>query len=222
LASLEDTVRRLFLISSLIAKSTTRDKFARAEVTCRELQIYVSYDISHVQEKLKIRNVHKEQKAGQEGHRNAECQENQWLAERLGRVNTKRRQFIAYSRSHRAALNKEVNNNGALPGKDIGYRPALPISENGSAGKSACFTEDVKSSIAQTKASTLADMDANVFDYGCDDARSTTTVAVSIMDDQAFSGLKVPPLAYYTELGEFFICPLCQTSQRFNGQEAWR
>ena len=54
MASLEAVVRRLFTISSMIAKSTTRDKFARAEVNCR-LQIYESYDIAHVREKLKKR-----------------------------------------------------------------------------------------------------------------------------------------------------------------------
>jgi hypothetical protein len=46
-ASIDDSLRRLFHLSSLITKSTTRDKFARAESKCR-LEMYESYDIQHI------------------------------------------------------------------------------------------------------------------------------------------------------------------------------
>jgi hypothetical protein len=224
LASLEAIVRRLFTISSMIAKSTTRDKFARAEVNCR-LQIYEFYDIAHVREKLKKTRAdnHKEAEEEEENGLKTGVQANLWLADRLGKANTKRRQFLAYSRSHREALSKTASNNTGFEKPDEDKESAdIPVPDKDSAGKSACFSEGIKSSIARTKASTIADMDPNSFDYGCDDARSCTTVATSIMDDQAFSGLKVPLLSHYSEVGEHFICPMCQTSQRFNGQAAWR
>jgi hypothetical protein len=222
LASLEAIVRRLFTISSMIAKSTTRDKFARAEVNCR-LQIYESYDIAHVREKLKKTRADHQGGKEEEEENGIEIgiQANLWLADRLGKANTKRRQFLAYSRSHREALSKTASNNTGFEKPDEDKESAdIPVPDNGSVGKSACFSEGIKSSIARTKASTIADMDPNSFDYGCDDA--CNTVATSMMDDQAFSDLKVPLLSHYSEVGEHFICPMCQTSQRFNGQAAWR
>jgi hypothetical protein len=225
LASLEASVRRLFTISSMIAKSTTRDKFARAEVNCR-LQRYEPYDIAHVREKLKKNRAdnHGEAEEEEENDPKTEFQANLWLADRLGKANTKRRQFLAYSRNHREALNKQASSDDKRFKRPDENEDSGDISfpEKGSAGKSACLSEGIKSSIARTKASTIADMDPNSFDYGYDDARSCTTVATSIMDDQTFSGLKVPLLSHYSEVGEHFICPMCQTSQRFNGQAAWR
>lgn len=224
MASLEAVVRRLFTISSMIAKSTTRDKFARAEVNCR-LQSYESYDIAHVREKLKkgVSPDNETEEAVRISPGTGD-QADLWLADRLGRANTKRRQFLAYSQSHREALNKKIaSSNTRSERPDEGEQSAdIQFPDKASAGKSVCFSEGIKSSIARTKASTIADMDPNLFDYGNDDARSCTTVASSIIDAQAFSGLKVPLLSHYSEVGEHFICPLCQTSQRFNGQAAWR
>jgi len=201
-ASLDDTLRRLFHLSSLITKSSTRDKFVRAQVKCR-LGSYEYYDIQHVREKV-------EHASG----RADEC-----LVTRLGKANTSRRQFIAYSHEHNAELSH------LDPDDDQGsdQRHAKHgMSDKNSIGHSVLRSEITKQSAVPTKASTIGFVDPNAFDYGLDDARSCTTVATSIVDGQAFSGLKVPELAQYAKPGEHFICPLCQTVQRFNGQVAWR
>lgn len=88
-ASLDDTLRRLFHLSSLITKSSTRDKFVRAEVKCR-LEMYERYDVQHVREKVKL----------------ASGRADEGLMKRLGKANTSRRQFIAYSREHDAELSR--------------------------------------------------------------------------------------------------------------------
>lgn len=201
-ASLDDTLRRLFHLSSLITKSSTRDKFVRAQVKCR-LGMYEYYDIQHVREKVKY----------------ASGRADEGLVTRLGKANTSRRQFIVYSHEHNAELshldpddNQESDQTHAKHG----------MSDKNSIDHSVLRSEATKQSAVPTKASTVGFVDPNAFDYGLDDARSCTTVATSIVDGQAFSGLKVPELAQYANPGEHFICPLCQTVQRFNGQVAWR
>jgi hypothetical protein len=204
-ASLDDTLRRLFHLSSLITRSSTRDKFVRAEVKC-SLKMYESYDVQHVREKVN----------------RASGRADESLVTRLGRANTRRRQVIRYSREHNAELSR------LDPGEDQPSEQGHPkrglngISDKSSIGQSVLRSEITKQSAVPTKASTVGVVNPNAFDYGLDDARSCTTVATSIMDGQAFSGLKVPELTHYAKPGEHFICPLCQTVQRFNGQGAWR
>lgn len=204
-ASLDDTLRRLFHLSSLITKSSTRDKFVRAEVKCR-LEMYERYDVQHVREKI--------DRAGGRA--------DEGLVTRLGKANTSRRQFIAYSREHNAELSRLDPDDDQPSDQGYAKRGLHGKSDKSSVAKSILHSEITKQSAVPTKASTVGVMDPNAFDYGLDDARSCTTVATSIVDGQAFSGLKVPELALYTKPGEHFICPLCKTVQRFNGQTAWR
>lgn len=204
-ASLDDTLRRLFFLSGLISKSSTRDKFARAQLKFN-LEMYEPYDVQHVREKV----------AHAGGRADAV------LIKRLGKANTSRRRFIAYSREHAAELNQISQEDESLPDQELvepGNNDGIgksPYSQ--SVGKS----EKTKKSDAPTKASTLGPLDLKEFDYGLDDARSCTTVATSIVDGKAFSGQKVPELTQYATPGMHFICPLCKTYQRFNGQIAWR
>lgn len=202
-ASLDDTLRRLFHLSALITKSSVRDKFARAVLKCR-LQMYEPYDIRHVHEKIMYA-----------GGRAGTC-----LIERLGKANTSRRQFIAYSRNHASDLSYPHQEDTTQP--ETGLKTQGDASHGRSIGQSAIPSERTKGSAAPTKATTIGHVDPDAFDYGLDDARSCTTVATSVVDGKAFTGLKVPDLLQYTKLGEHFVCPLCQTVQHFNGQTAWR
>ncbi|KAM0715320.1 hypothetical protein Q7P37_008818 [Cladosporium fusiforme] len=204
-ASLDNAIGRLFRISSLIAKATTRDKFARAESKC-SLRVFEPYDIDHIQEKVKA----------------ASGKASAWLINRMGKANTKRRQFLTYSQQHREELSKD----------SIWSNEEAEEEQCGSNGKSRCYeahlerstglSEGTKISLAPTKASTVGQFDPGAFDYGLDDARSYTTVATSIVDGQAFTAMKVPGLEKFASPGEHFVCPLCQTVQRFNGQASWK
>ena len=204
-ASLDDTLRRLFHLSSLITKSSTRDKFVRAKVKCR-LEMYERHDIQHVREKVK----------------SAGGRADEALVTRLGKANTSRRQFIAYSREHVAELSRINQHPDVTLDQTLMKRVHNGTSGKSSVGPSISCSEMTKQSAVPTKASTLGIVDPKAFDYGLDDARSCTTVATSIVDGQALGGLKVPELMHYAKPGEHFICPLCQTVQRFNGQIAWR
>jgi hypothetical protein len=168
--------------------------------------MYERFDVQHVREKVN----------------HASGRANEGLVMRLGKANTSRRQFLAYSREHNAELSGiDLYDDQSW---DEGHTKREPndTSEKRSIGQSVLRSEMTKQSAAPTKASTVGIVDPNAFDYGLDDARSCTTVATSIVDGKAFSGLKVPELAQYAKPGEHFICPLCQTIQRFNGQVAWR
>jgi hypothetical protein len=204
-ASVDDTLRRLFHLSALISKSSTRDRFARAELKCR-LAMYEVYDVRHVREKVAY----------------AGGRADVTLINRLGRANTSRRQFITYSRKHAAELNHTAQWAACLPDQGIGQLEHNDAPRKNPYDQSVTQSEKTKKSAAPTKASTLGPINPNEFDYGLDDARSCTTVATSVVDGKAFSGLKVPELTQYAEPGVHFICPLCQTYQRFNGQTAWR
>lgn len=204
-ASLDDTLRRLFHLSALISKSSARDKFARAGLKCR-LEMYEAYDVRHVLEKVA----------------HAGGRADGVLVRRLGKANTSRRQFIAYSSKHTAELNHTAQGEDYLLNQELvnpAHDDALRKSHD---AQSVGPSERTKITDTQTKASTLGPVNPNEFDYGLDDARSCTTVATSIVDGKAFSGLRVPELTQYAKPGVHFICPLCQTYQRFNGQTAWR
>jgi hypothetical protein len=203
-ASIDDSLRRLFHLSSLITKSTTRDKYARAESKCK-LEMYESYDIQHIREKV----THAGGKA------------DEGLLKRLGKANTSRRQFIAYTREHNAELSHPAQDENVSLVRGPLENKHAESSGQKSVGRSIMQSEMTKQSAVPTRASTIGPVDPNAFDFGADDARSCTTVATSIVDGQAFSGLKVPELSRYAKPGEHFLCPLCQTLQRFNGQIAW-
>jgi hypothetical protein len=203
-ASLDHNLRRLFHLSSLITKSSTRDKFARAGLKCR-LAFYEPYDIQHIQEKVA----------------HARGQADNGLLKRLGKANTSRRQFLAYASAHNAEL-AGLGRQGTTIYEDRATNGHHGPGDKCSVGQSVIQSEMTKQSAAPTKASTLGPVDLGACDHNLDDARSCTTMATSIVDGQAFSGLKVPELTHYAEPGEHFHCPICQTVQRFSGQTAWR
>jgi hypothetical protein len=204
-ASLNDTLRRLFHLSSLITKSSTRDRFVRAKEKCR-LAMYERHDIQHVREKVKYA-----------GGRADEA-----LVTRLGKANTSRRQFITYSREHIAELSRVDQHHDTSLVPNCTEPERYGTGGKSSVGPSVSRSETTKQSAVPTKASTVGMVDSKEFDYGLDDARSCSTIATSIVDGQALGGLKIPELVHYAKPGEHFICPLCQTVQRFNGQIAWR
>lgn len=182
--SVSEAIRRLFSISTLISKLTTRDRFARAEEKCK-LQHYETFDVEHVREKLK---------------QTPRLADRQWLGEKLGKANTKRRQYIAYCEGHRAEIAGDTF--------ELGDHVEPP----GSA----------KASLVPTKASTIGPPGNIGFDHGFDDTRSMTTVATSLAGAGNWTYLTVPDLSSYAEQGEHFKCPLCQTMQRFSGQIGWK
>lgn len=81
LASIADQVRRLFKISALIAKATTRDRHALAEAKV-DCSMFRPFDAAHVQAKFSGRKVPP------------------WMLERMTNATLKRRQYVLYTNQH--------------------------------------------------------------------------------------------------------------------------
>jgi hypothetical protein len=189
--SLENTIQRLFTISSLIAKSVTQDIFVEAEARCN-LQVYEPHDISHVKEKFtKTRG------------------QSPWLADRLGRANTKRRQFIAYARL-------------ALPTDALADAGETGFHKEPSAEGSLKRTETFPPPILQTEASRILDEESGLSGNDFEDDRSCSSVVTSIVHDRDSSDPAIPELLQYTNTDDPVMCPMCHTPQRITNETSWK
>ncbi|KAK3073076.1 hypothetical protein LTR53_005653 [Teratosphaeriaceae sp. CCFEE 6253] len=203
-ASVADTITRLFKLSHLLAKFTSTDRFTKAE-SAKLPQLDPLHDVARMQDKFST------------------CQAPGWLLSRLGRANTKRRQALLYCREHRDKIagppTKQIRRLSGLldPGHDTSLaRQAL--SE---------YTAEMKTQIShpsaiQTTASTLKPMESVPIDDGFDESRSLSTVATSLAGADSRYALRVPRLEDVATVSEHFQCPLCCTIQRLNGQLSWR
>ncbi|KAK3639183.1 hypothetical protein LTR56_008774 [Elasticomyces elasticus] len=199
IASISDTIARLFKISTLLAKFTSTDRFAKAE--CARLpELDVRYDVAHMHDKF------------------AACQAEHWLLDRLGTANTKRRQTIIYCREHRERLaelpniRKETTMILPVPGKVPTVQTHHKLTPK---------TQSSRTSVILTAASTLKPMHTIPIDDGFDDSRSFSTMATSLASSPRHT-LKVPGLADVGKVSQPFECPYCYTMQRFNGLLSWR
>ena len=89
-----------------------------------------------------------------------------------------------------------------------------------SAGSQA-LSRFTKPSMEHTVASELIKVELNQIDDGFDDARSEFSVATSYRDGRSPDRLRVAKLDTIAPKGEYFLCPYCHTTQKFNGQLSW-
>ncbi|KAK3658704.1 hypothetical protein LTR56_001575 [Elasticomyces elasticus] len=200
IASISDTIARLFKISSLLSRFTSTDRFAKAE-SARLPELDVRYDVAHMHGKF------------------AACQTEHWLLDRLGTANTKRRQTIIYCREHRERL-------AELPNIRKETTTILPFPDKVSTVQTyhelAPKTQSSRPSVMVTTASTLKPIHTIPIDDGFDDSRSFSTMATSLTASSSRHRLKIPALADVGKVSEPFECPYCYTMQRFNGPLSWR
>lgn len=198
LDALRDTVDRLFKASTLLSKASTHDRYVKAEAKCN-LQASATADIESIEEKVRV----------------ACGSAPPWLINRLGKANTKRRQFIAYSRA----------SHGGLNGLSAAGRKAAasenPVKLTDKLESATASVNGSKSPFASTESTTTDQVDHNAFHEEFDNSRNYTTDQ-TLGDDDLFIGLGVPEIDSFTALGEEFICPLCCAVQRFDTQPSWR
>lgn len=212
-----DCIRSLLRIAILIGKATPRDRFSKAFNDQREAFLD-QFDINYVAER----------------YPKLSRPESRWLCERLGRANTKRRQFIRYCREHHERLahdrdGKEVSKNvTSLPaGRDIG----LEVNEN-TTGESLpnqpanSFLKATSSEVytrQSTHASTLDVLRLQTVkeDFEDDEIKSSTTFA-SLADPESDSIFNLPSLADISQGQAVFECPLCHAIKSFKREKAWK
>lgn len=204
-AAISDTVTRLFAISRLIGSATTRDRYARAEMSS-EPRLNDQYDIAHV-----------EARHGQAANGTTAPQ---WLIVRLGKAITKRREFLRYCRSHRERI--ASNPEPTPPQAPNNGLEARERCSRGPSGSTIESTPHLRQGPPPTVASTFDLAAPQPVDNGWDDAYSVSTLATTVVGSQSPDDLQVPRLADFSEPGQPFECPYCRTIQRFNAQQSWR
>lgn len=198
IASISDTISRLFKFSTLLAKSTTRDRYVRAEaVTIDKLDDH--FDVAHTKAKF------------------AGCKAEDWLLERLGKAITKRRMFFLYCREHRYKLSRDTES--ALRRDKDTQRGHTHYNQSG--GKSKLDMAHTIASAVQTKASTLGAVNLTAIDSGFDDNRSFSTLATTVHTSPRHR-TRVPDLSDFGTFGEPFECPYCRVICNFSGPYTWK
>ncbi|KAK3698106.1 hypothetical protein LTR37_017064 [Vermiconidia calcicola] len=200
-ASLSDAVSRLFRVSKLIGRSTTSDRHAKAE-TAGDAKFDESYDTAHVK------------------HKFVDAKAESWLLDRLGKANTKRRQYFRYCQNHREWIAGGIHSKLTMaPNVQLGSN----VHHRGSSYRTQPTpTLGSKPSVMKSAASTLGPVDLSAVDVGFDDTATVTTAVTNTYGDQDSRPLPVPKLVDIAESGTDFECPYCHTIQKFNGQRGWK
>lgn len=187
-----EAISSLFRLGILVRKASPTDRFKRA-LQMSDTMFNDTFDIGYVREKHpKIRNSHQD-----------------WLPTRLGRLISKRRMFIKYSREHKARLEFDEPPPGDLP-----ERQAAQTERQSS--KATTFHLD------QLPPSALAPPAENEAGPEEEDVDEVMSVMSASTMSNTLSVLKLPALADLSADGQFFECPICFTLQRFQREKAWR
>lgn len=221
--SIPEMISMLFKLSVIIRNSSSRDRFAKAQTASSRSPVDPAYDINYVKEKFPSL-----QYPGME-----------WLATRLGKTITQRRQFMWYCRDHREKMAKAderhpVSTMAREPGADdverlLKTRQNLPIQRMDDSQTQSSRQE--KSTLAQTTASTVLPtrledavnaLDALETTSGDMDNQSVTSFASSVGEGDESSRLSVILLEDIATPGKNFECPYCWTIQKFNSQRSWK
>lgn len=219
LGAANECIRSLFRISILIARATPRDRFALAQDDRRTFFLE-EFDINYLEERYP--KLSGPESAG--------------LRTRLGRANTKRRQFLRYCRQHRNTLAGGAHQNDdsqGLPPLAIRNKGKSQMAEEQLSAAAPAMAKpivrflDVMSDTAFTKPSTKASTfnmeilreKGNTVEE--DDTKSYTSVASSANLD-AGKYFELPRLADVNDGNDIFECPFCCTIKRFTRERTWR
>ena len=200
--SISDAITRLFEITKLVGKSTTRDRHAKADVA-KDNPIHEFYDIAHVHYKFCNGKT---------------CP---LLLERLGKANAKRREYFWYCRTHRNRLAVEAKYVQTREDKLWHARKETAcFSHLASLPRTAARTEGTKPSMVETSASTLGPVNLKNVDDVFDEIRSNSTMANSVFGNKENDLLSIPKLVDVASPGTDFECPLFASCRGF-GSFTW-
>lgn len=193
-----NSITWLFKLSMILRNPTPVDRYAKAE----SIGIYHrEFDIDYVRNKLPYL-----QRPGAE-----------WLIERLGKANTRRREFFSYCEKHRKKL------------AYIGPHPVLEVEQDTASSKDvpdpaqSAFTIHT-APCSLTTASTFVEgfgFQQTTLEIEEFETQSFTSYATSIGNDGE-DKLQVPPQPKESLDGKPFECPFCFTIQIVKGKRPWR
>ena len=200
-----DVISSLLKVSGLLRKATGRDRYAKA-VASKEPAFLEEFDIRHVE--CKYPKVSRSPK----------------LAEKLGRANVLRRQYLRYARKHHDRLAHDPIRPVRPDVVPTGPTNALSVS-----GIQQRTLTSSRPTLGQTDASTLlVDLSPEIKSGGFDteDVEELQSQATSVMTSNAGyserEGLEVIPLSDISKDGHPFECPYCWTIVQSQRQRSWK
>ncbi len=195
-------VTSLLKASALIRRPVPRDRYAKSN----NLSPFDhSYDIQHAGHKFPKTN-----------------KQTPWLIERLGKANTKRRQYFRYQELHHEKLSKELKSNQTAEYEE---NPA-PNTKTVQFGKTKPATVDLSqtstpTTTMNTEATEYTGKDELNLNEEFDADQSVTSFATSVVDDND-NDLTIPKPPDDASDGAPFECPYCFTIQTMKKSSAWR
>jgi hypothetical protein len=200
--SASDRISQLFRLSTIIRSASTRDRYARAAASDAE-PFNDHYDKAHVQHKFQKLND----------------AENEWLAIRLGKATTWRRQYLRYAREHQEKLSapKYDLDTAEEPTKleDLTSQPKA-------IAQALLAPSVVPSQMAPTTASTLIATNIDIPQAQPEDTQSQISFATTVNENGMPNINQIMSLETASGGLEDFVCPFCGTFQRHKKESSWR
>ncbi|KAI9791856.1 MAG: hypothetical protein M1816_003401 [Peltula sp. TS41687] len=198
------SVTSLFRLSIVIRNPTPRGRYAKSASMA---PLDDTFDIGHVWQRY------------------PRARETTWLLERLGKANTRRRQYFRYRERHGEKLSiAHEPQAGERHRKDRGaYTIAATQLEAGSGREAQSHMSGSKpvTKITPTTATTfVVKKPADQIETLSDAGHSMTSYATSV--SEAPHSLRVPPPPEMSAGGKPFECPYCLTIQKVRSRRAWK
>ncbi|KAF8421821.1 ankyrin repeat-containing domain protein [Tirmania nivea] len=207
-----EALRGLFQLSMFIHKSTRRNKFASFSADRGETETQI--DIRHVQDRFPF------------AKNNAE------LIDRLGKANTRRRQWLAYKKKHRAKLGRQSSldlnpeSPSVGPGRwshSLGTGP--PLEDHAEQGYPEIRSDQsVRTGLSSTVASTfyaVPSLEPDEESQGSEAGYSETTYSESVKGDSEITVSYFPQPPPESVNGNPFECPYCFQIVSITGRTSW-
>lgn len=200
--SINNAITHLLKLSALIREASPRDRYSKAAAAVEDRfvqkEIWLKYDKMHVSMKFP----------------KLEADGKDWLIERLGEAATRRRQFLHYCGRHRELLGRGIDDE----------QDRIVVS---SANADVEESEEMKSHLAPSEATTLATPDLHLLQESEDsDARSQTSAssfATSVYEgNEDYQRRTVINLSEVQRDGLPFECPHCCGIQTLRTQRNWQ
>lgn len=200
----EGSITSLFKLSIVIRNPTPRGRYAKLASMA---SLDDSFDIGHVWQKY------------------PRARQAPWLVERLGKANTRRRQYFRYRQQHGDKLSKEPEEQARevyLKNSDAQViATAQPGPAPGRETLSHISGSKPVTKITHTTATTfVAENLSDHIEEHSNTGRSVTSYATSITEDP--NSLRIPPPPEMSADGKPFVCPYCCTVQIVESRRSWK
>lgn len=210
LSAIVEVITSLFRLSMVTRKAKPRDRYLRSASFASYND---SYDVGHVWHKFTAWNKSRPTK------------KMEYLIQRFGKANTKRRQYLRYREAHHDKLSgvagpQEDHHKTQL--FEIEVVPAVVTrSDMGGRPQSHLARSVQPSTLMQTTASTYVKPEPEDMEKTSDTGQTETSCVTSV-GEQEQRTIEVPPLPETAQGGKEFECQYCFTIQAMRNPRAWR